>query len=98
MLRDVGLAVVEGQGAVEHAAVVPDDEVAGLPGMPVDAGRPAGVLEEVVQQLLGRLGSKAGDAVGVAADQQGRPAGYRVDLPQRAKRRAKATWSPLLGC
>jgi hypothetical protein len=48
VLHDAGLTVVEGPGSVEHATVVPDDDVADPPGMLVDAGRLAGVCEEIV--------------------------------------------------
>ena len=51
-----GRARVVGQGAMQHAAVVPDDEVAEAPLVAVDAvwrGRPG---EDVVEERLTLLG------------------------------------------
>ena len=50
-------------------------------------GRLAGELDQLVEQPARLVGSEPGDAVGVAADEQRRAAGLRVDLHHRAQRR-----------
>ena len=70
-------------GTVQHAPVVPDHEVAGLPVVPVDARRLAGRVQEGRQERVGVLPGQAGDGVGVAADERAR-AGPSPGAPSRA--------------
>ena len=53
-----GSAEVPLAGAVQHAAVVPHDEVAGLPAVPVDARRLARVVEQLVEQRVGLVAGR----------------------------------------
>src|SRR5258705_12975051 len=63
--HDTHFAEVVRPSPVQHAAVVPDDHVAGLPPMGVRPGWPAGEVEQVREELL-RLGLvEARNAVGV---------------------------------
>src|SRR5215510_7238620 len=84
--HDTGLTIVVGPGPVEDAAVVPDDHVAGTPPVRIRAGRPAGEIEEVSQELL-RLGLReAGNGKGVAADEEGGAVRDGMHLHERAER------------
>jgi hypothetical protein len=78
--HDAHLAVVVRPGPVQHAAVVRDDHVAGLPPIGVRPGRSTGEVEELREELLRLRLVEAGNAVGVTADEEGRAAGDRVHL------------------
>jgi hypothetical protein len=68
--HDTRFAIVVGPSPVQHAAVIPDDHVAGLPPMGVRPGRSAGEVEQVREELL-RLGRvETWNAVSVTPDEE----------------------------
>ena len=90
VVHDAGFAHVPGTALVHEAAIVPDDGVARGPGVVVDARGLAGEVDELLEEALGLCLVEAGDAVGVAADRQGRAAGLRVGLDQGSQGRVLA--------
>ena len=78
---------VVGSRAVQHAAIVPDREVAGLPAVAQHARRTAREVEQLVEQALGFLRREARNAERVAADEQRAAPRHRVHLHERAQRR-----------
>src|SRR5690606_26312545 len=72
---------------MEQTAVVPDDDIAGLPLVIIDARRADGEIDEIGEQRLGLFFRKARNTICVPADGEARPPRFGMLLDERAERR-----------
>ena len=72
-------------GAMQHAPVVPDDEIARLPLVPVRARRLHGGREQVGEQCVRLARIESRDGMRMPSDEQRGPLRHRMHLHQRTE-------------